>query len=126
VDEPITRHVGSFDGTACSRDTLSCIAECGDDFRCREFCLSIDPGGERCRRCINSNYISCVNDAGCQALWEELACCVNTVCPRERGLPCLMTECAEENEAWDACEAGIRESGLCDEAALSCFPGFDG
>lgn len=71
-------------GRPCSDAVSACRSACARaDEPCRDACLDAP-----CRACVFGTIFHCANEAGCEPLWRELACCVESVpgCGDLRGL----------------------------------------
>lgn len=120
---PLPQNVAAPTAPACDATTGTCAMACADA-TCFQACIDADPGATAmmnpCSACVFVAQTACVNQTGCQADWEEVACCVNQTCPTDAMLSCIGTTCMAANSAWETC-ANAAVSG-CGAAIDVCFP----
>ena len=86
---------------ACAASTRTCLEACQDD-ACVDGCFAAEPDPDACFECLDSAYLSCANDAGCQAQWDDLDCCIQG-CADPASDECFTSTCATEVDGYDAC-----------------------
>ena len=91
------------------------------DEPCRDACLDMP-----CRICVYQTIFHCANEAGCEPLWQDLACCIEAVpmCSHLRGFDrafcgesCPMrfepyAMCIEERGGMECFRRAARNCGL--------------
>lgn len=102
-----------YEGPPCSDAVSACRRRCRDgDEPCRDACLD-----EPCRACVYGTIFHCAYEAGCEAVWHEFACCVESVpmCRDLRGFD--RTRCA------DRCPMRFEPYATCIEevGGVECF-----
>ncbi|MFK7990219.1 MAG: hypothetical protein AB8I08_29635 [Sandaracinaceae bacterium] len=104
---------------SCRAETRRCIEDCVDlEPECQERCLSEDPA---CVTCVNARLLACFNDQGCQAEWDEFACCTEAFCPDDRGvdrLNCLVPRCEGLLDQYSDC---VNSGFFCEDEPSLCF-----
>jgi hypothetical protein len=109
----------------CSSTTETCISGCSDG-TCIQDCLDADPSTD-CSACVNQNFISCLNDAGCQTTWDPYVCCIEDNCGTMPSSTCVMSAqsgaCASTYGAWDSCTMTASVDTVCPDNAwlFDCF-----
>lgn len=67
--------IPAVSGPPCSAAVTACRDACpAGDEPCRDACLDAP-----CRACVYQTIFHCANEAGCEPLWHEFACCVESV-----------------------------------------------
>lgn len=102
-----------YSGPPCSDAVNACRRGCGPmDEPCRDACLDMP-----CRVCVYGTIFHCANQAGCEPLWRELACCVEDVpmCSHLRGF--------ERAFCADRCPMRFEPYAMCIEerGGMECF-----
>jgi hypothetical protein len=115
--------VPSYSGPGCREETTRCLEGCEDEpsiGECQNQCLVDDP---ECVNCYNQTIVSCGNEVGCQAAWDELACCTERECPGigdgvER-LACGTDTCFDTFDRYSECVIDVL--GACEMRISRCF-----
>ena len=124
LDAPIRRDAGCgelvapWDGDRCRPDTLDCLMSCADG-ECTDECLRSDP---TCLECVQTTYVACANELGCQGPWDRVACCAREECPDGvSALECVTRgACAPEITTWSECSERFAER-CNDRLGEQCF-----
>lgn len=109
-----------FETPPCGMDYVECFNGCGSDPICRDRCASERPD---CDQCFTDTYRRCVEELmpGCEALYVDLICCVEGVCPIT---DTMCSECAEASAAVNACWSDSTIAATCQPRLNGCVVGF--
>ncbi len=107
-------------GPPCTEAVNACRSACpAGDEPCRDACFDAP-----CRACFYGTIFHCANEAGCEPLWRDFACCVESVptCSALRGFDRVYcaSSCPMRFEPYTRC---IEETGGMDcflRAAIDC------
>jgi hypothetical protein len=105
--------------TPCSDAVNACRDACGPDEPCRDACFD-----DACRACVFGTIFHCANEAGCEPLWHEFACCVESVpmCSELQGFDrtrCA-TSCPMRFEPYSMCIESMGGEDCFRRAARNC------
>ncbi len=111
--------------SVCSASTNTCIMGCTDS-ACISSCLDADPNPD-CSACVNQNFVSCLNDAGCQTTWDPYVCCIEDNCGTMATSSCVSSAqsgaCASTYGAWESCTMTADVEPVCPSGSFltDCF-----
>jgi len=110
-----------YDGPRCRPDTVECLRACEadpDPGFCQDECFSSD---DVCVQCVNETIIRCAANNGCQAEWDEYACCAEERCPGfvEADRLFCAEECGVTFDAFVEC-LNIRAIDICEPQLERC------
>lgn len=110
-------------GPYCSSETLSCVNACTTG-TCFQACLDADTNPD-CNACVNVNFASCVNAAGCQTSYNTYACCYDAHFCADTADPsaCVDTYCSSEYSSWSSCASAVSSDTCNTSVASDCFSG---
>jgi hypothetical protein len=115
--------VAPYDGPGCAEETLACVGSCDPgDPDCMDACVALDA---ECDACATRTVISCANSLGCQATWDEFACCAHgsAECAPLSGVDlveCAAPVCDEHLIDYEACIGTIDRAVCAEKVALTC------
>lgn len=110
----------------CSRDTAACVRSC-ETQECIDSCLAADTQpadattGDVCGTCVFGQFLSCLDESGCEGAVEAYRCC-EAECTSVESCP---TQCATLLEAIYACALRPAAQGcgaLYATAGDGCYP----
>lgn len=110
-----------YDGPRCARSTQACLEGCEDgafdEEECVNDCVRAEPA---CVECLIGEIVECsVPASGCQAAWDEFACCRATECRGLELIDCFNGPCFDATDRMFACfDSSIDR---CAEAQGLCF-----
>ncbi len=111
-----------YAGPTCRPETAECLEGCGadpDPGFCQDECFAAD---ETCVQCLNETVIRCAANNGCQAEWDEYACCSEELCPGAVEVDRLICsdDCTSQLELFVDC-LNDRALGVCEAEFEGCL-----